>query len=269
MASTFGLSIRRTLLQPYICTTILPPTFLLPLRARFSTISNTTDPEPQPQDFHPISSQPPLSKLHQAPPPQSPQLLSTQEQPTPQPPSADTTPTQSLLSHTLQPASPSQPNTIPTLLPLLAAQPPHYITAHIHARPYLLTAGDTLRLPFLMPRAPLGTILRLNRASMLGSRDYTLRGDVAGKGYINEDWFVCRARVVGVETEPLRVVEKTKRRQRRVKRVKSKMRFTVLRVVDVRVRVPGVEEEEEAKLEAEEEVKLEVEGKSKSKGSED
>ncbi|KAL8906800.1 MAG: hypothetical protein Q9171_006129 [Xanthocarpia ochracea] len=109
-----------------------------------------------------------------------------------------------------------------------------------------------------MPHAPLGTILRLNRASMLGSRDYTLRGDVAGKGYINEDWFVCRARVVGVETEPLRVVEKTKRRQRRVKRVKSKMRFTVLRVVEVGVRVPGMEEEE-ALLEVEEEAEPEVE----------
>lgn len=46
-----------------------------------------------------------------------------------------------------------------------------------------------------------------------------------------------------METEPLRVVEKTKRRQRHVKRVKNKMRFTVLRVMDVGVRVPGEEEE--------------------------
>lgn len=44
--------------------------------------------------------------------------------------------------------------------------------------------------------------------------------------------------MVGVETEPMRVVEKTKRRQRRVKRAKNKMRFTVLRVVEVGVRVP-------------------------------
>lgn len=90
---------------------------------------------------------------------------------------------------------------------------------------------------------------------MLGSRDYTLVGDVVeqggekgakgkGRGYINEDWFVCRARVVGVETEPLRVMEKTKRRNRRIKRVKSKMRFTVLRVLEVGVRVPGMGEGE-------------------------
>lgn len=46
----------------------------------------------------------------------------------------------------------------------------------------------------------------------------------------------------------MRVEEKTKRRQRRVKRVRSKMRFTVLRVVEVGVRVPegGVEVKSEA-----------------------
>ena len=33
----------------------------------------------------------------------------------------------------------------------------------------------------------------------------------------------------------MRVVEKTKRRQRHVKRVRSKMRFTVLRCVELRV----------------------------------
>ena len=46
---------------------------------------------------------------------------------------------------------------------------------------------------------------------------------------------MCRVRVVGVEGEELRIKEKTKRRQRRVKRVGSKMRRTVLRVVELRV----------------------------------
>lgn len=55
---------------------------------------------------------------------------------------------------------------------------------------------------------------------------------------MDERWFVCRARVVGIETEPLRVVEKTKRRRRHVKSAKNKMRFTVLRVAEVGVRVP-------------------------------
>lgn len=40
---------------------------------------------------------------------------------------------------------------------------------------------------------------------------------------------------MGVEGEPMRVEEKTKRRQRHVKTVKSKMRFTILRCVELRV----------------------------------
>ena len=253
MASLLALSIRRSLFQSSTTTITLPSTFLLPLRARLSTITNTTSPEPQPQSYHPTNSPPPPSKLHDVPPSQRPQPSYPHAQPqTAQSTTSSSTtthkPTQSLLSQTLHSASPPNDSKIPALLPLLAAQPPHYITAHIHARPYLLTEGDTLRLPFLMPRAPVGSILRLNRASMLGSRDYTLRGDEGdkgGRGYIDERFFVCRARVVGIETEPLRVVEKTKRRNRKVKRVKSKMRFTVLRVVEVGIRVPGEGEEEE------------------------
>ena len=105
-----------------------------------------------------------------------------------------------------------------------------------------------------MPSVSPGDILRLNRASVLGSRDYTLRaGSAAGqpipgrlangkKAYLDERLFECRARVLGVESEPMRVVEKTKRRQRHVKHVWSKMRFTVLRVMELKVR--GVEEVE-------------------------
>jgi len=61
---------------------------------------------------------------------------------------------------------------------------------------------------------------------------------------VDEGLFVLRAVVVGVEGEPMRVVEKTKRRQRRVKRVRSKMRFTVLRVCELRVLPEGVGKEE-------------------------
>ncbi|KAL8677058.1 MAG: hypothetical protein Q9186_006487 [Xanthomendoza sp. 1 TL-2023] len=241
MAASFTRTLRHSLIQPPLHAAKLPPTYLHPLRAPLSTITHTTDPEPQPQDYHPTTSNPPPSKLHQVPPPQQPHPSPS----TPQPNlPTNLTPTQSLLSQSTQPPTPLPPASTPALLPLLAAQPPYYITAHIHTRPYLLTTGDTLRLPFRMPNVQLGTILRLNRASMLGSRDYTLRGS-GEKGYVDERFFVCRARVVGVETEPLRVVEKTKRRNRKVKRVKSKMRFTVLRVLEVGVRVPGVGEEEE------------------------
>ncbi|KAL8762158.1 MAG: hypothetical protein Q9184_001794 [Pyrenodesmia sp. 2 TL-2023] len=244
MAATLSRSLRSSLFQTALQITTLPPIFLLPLRARLSTIANTTDPELQPSAYKPGPSQPPPSKLYRVPQSQQPQSFpSSPLKPDPtKPTTADLTPSQTLLSQRALPPSPT-PTPTPALLPLLAAQPPHYITAHIHAHPYLLTPGDTLRLPFLMPSAPLGTILRLNRASMLGSRDYTLRG----APWVDERWFVCRARVVSVETESLRVVEKTKRRMRHVKRAKNKMRFTVLRVLEVGVRVPeegsGVMEE--------------------------
>jgi large subunit ribosomal protein L21 len=41
---------------------------------------------------------------------------------------------------------------------------------------------------------------------------------------------------MGVESEPLRIMEKTKRRQRHVKHVKSKHRYTVLRITELEVK---------------------------------
>ena len=58
--------------------------------------------------------------------------------------------------------------------------------------------------------------------------------------YLDDRLFVCRATVMGTEAEPLRIKEKTKRRQRRVKTVKSKHRFTVLKIKEISVR--GVED---------------------------
>jgi hypothetical protein len=122
------------------------------------------------------------------------------------------------------------------LLPLLAVQPSHYIRAHIHGKPYLATVGDTVRLPFHMPGVVPGDVLRLNRASLLGSRDYTLKG----APWVDERVFECRARVLGTEAEPMRCKEKTKRRNRRVKTVRSKHKYTILRVSELRVK--GLEE---------------------------
>lgn len=119
-------------------------------------------------------------------------------------------------------------------LPHLVGQAPHYIVAELHARPYLLTAGDHIRLPFLMPKVKPGDILRFNRASALGSRDFTLKG----APHIDERLYECRVRVTGTESEPLRIKEKTKRRQRHVRRVKSKHRYTMMTVMDVRVKSP-------------------------------
>lgn len=83
-----------------------------------------------------------------------------------------------------------------------------------------------------MPNVQAGDVLRLNRASNIGSRDFTLKG----APYLDERLFECRVRVLGVEAEPIRIKEKTKRRQRHVRRVKSKHKYTILKVVDVKVK---------------------------------
>ncbi|KAI1920623.1 hypothetical protein LOZ58_004563 [Ophidiomyces ophidiicola] len=136
-------------------------------------------------------------------------------------------------------------DTILNLLPHLTSQSPHYVTAHIHARPYLLTVGDTVRLPFLMPDVETGDIIRLNRASVLGSRDFVFRG----APYIDERMFECRARVLGVESEPMRMKEKTKRRQRHVQTVRSKHKYTILKVMQIKIKTVDELMAEGAKLE--------------------
>ena len=100
-----------------------------------------------------------------------------------------------------------------------------------------------------MPHAPPGTVIRLNRATVLGSREYTYRGDP----WVNEKHFVCRALVTGIESEPMRVIKKTKRRQRKVKTVKSKMRYTILRITELKVLPEGEIESADEADEADEE----------------
>ena len=89
--------------------------------------------------------------------------------------------------------------------------------------------------------------MRLNRASLLGSRDYTLKagtnstefydGRRTGEPqYLDERLFECRVRVLGVDSGPMMMKEKTKRRNRKVKTVRSKHKYTVLKVMEVKVK---------------------------------
>lgn len=98
-----------------------------------------------------------------------------------------------------------------------------------------MTPGDQLRLPFKMPGVVPGDVLRLNRASTLGSRDFTLKG----APYVDERLFECRAVVLGTEAEPMRVMIKKKRRCRRKRQVFSKHKYTVLRISEVKVAKVG------------------------------
>jgi large subunit ribosomal protein L21 len=173
-----------------------------------------------------------------------------------------TSTTMSMEIPSTRPPSEPQPlvlsKSIQSLLPALRAQSPHYITAHIHSFPYLLTEGDTLRLPFHMHGVTPGDVLRFNRATILGSRDYTLKAGfsspqhnspvhVRGEAFINkrrtgepsyidERLFECRMRVMALDSGPMMIKEKKKRRNRRTRKVTSKHKYTVLKVMEINVK---------------------------------
>ncbi|KAI6365177.1 hypothetical protein MCOR25_005471 [Pyricularia grisea] len=132
------------------------------------------------------------------------------------------------------PQTESAPSSVPDLLPLLAAQPKHYITVHIHGKPYLVTPGDSVRLPFKMPGVLPGDTLRLDRATTIGSRDFTLQG----KPYVSTDLFRCRATVIGTDSEPIRLKVVKKRRTRRAKTIKSKHFYTTIRISELKILLP-------------------------------
>lgn len=95
-----------------------------------------------------------------------------------------------------------------------------------------------MRLPFRLKDVNVGDILRLTHASVLGSRDYTLKGCP----FIDSNLFECRATVVEETSEPMRIKEKKKQRNRRIKTVKSKHRYTVLRIKELILHdPPGME----------------------------
>ncbi|KAI1467475.1 ribosomal protein L21-like protein [Daldinia caldariorum] len=209
-------SLLRSVLELRTPITRLPPPLLLPIRARSlatTAARHNSEPTTSPSATHTQTTVPPIA-------PSKPPSSSSSSSPTPTP-SAGTTPTTS--------------TSVAQFLPLLRAQPAHYITVLIHGRPYLVTQGDRIRLPFLMHGVLPGDVLRLDRASTLGSRDYTL----VGTPHVDPALFECRATVLGVESEPLRVKVKTKRRNRRSRRVASKHRYTVLAISELKVLGPS------------------------------
>jgi len=209
----FSRALRRSIADAPVSTSALPPTFLLPIRARF--FNSTTQHVESPPDALESSQLPTASSPSPAKIPTNPRTFNRA---VPQAPPLPTKPLE---------LTPS----IRELLPFMTAQPSHYITIHIHGKPYLVTEGDSVRLPFHMPGVVPGDVLRLNKAANLGSRDYTMKGEP----YLDERLFVCRAVVEGAESDPMKIKEKTKRRQRKVKTVKSKHKHTVLRISELKL----------------------------------
>ncbi|KAF2096931.1 hypothetical protein NA57DRAFT_20868, partial [Rhizodiscina lignyota] len=230
-----------------------PPPFLLPLRTRayLTTISHHVEPDNVPE---PLISSAQHVTSNKATNPQKPQPATSM----PQLPHQTTAPPSSPLPSSSEPArrkAPSAPTAHATplalsenlriMLPLLKAQQPHYMTIHIHGKSYLITQGDTIRLPFLMPDVNPGDVLRLDCASIIGSRDFTLKAGSAVRleekrkkklAYLDDRLFVCRAIIMSVETEPLRIIEKKKQRNRHMRHIKSKHRYTCLRISEIRLK---------------------------------
>jgi large subunit ribosomal protein L21 len=127
---------------------------------------------------------------------------------------------------------------VQTLLPLLRSQPPFYATIQIHGKNYFIQAGDSIRLPFVMQGVEPGDVIRMNRAILVGSKDYTLKAGTTetkrdGQKFLDERLYVARARVMGVVKEPERTKVKTKPRQRHARYTVSQHSYTMLKVMEV------------------------------------
>ncbi|KAG5439822.1 hypothetical protein PCANB_000104 [Pneumocystis canis] len=110
-------------------------------------------------------------------------------------------------------------------------QPCYYAVIHIYGRSLIVTEGDIVTLPQKLRDVKLGDIIRLNCVSKLGSRDYTLKG----QPYIDEKLYTCRARVIELTKAPMTYFIKKKRRTRRIKVVKNKQDYTVLRIFEIKI----------------------------------
>lgn len=226
-------SLLRSVLELRTPLTRLPPSFLLPIQSR-RAISSTSSVQ---QELEPQASPNPVASDVISKPPVTPEnpFLAADGSLQPQVPHHDVPePLYPKQPQTTKPLSPESADSIAKLLPLLRTQPNHYITAHVWGRPYLVQEGDQIRLPFKMPGVQPGDVLRLDRASTLGSRDFTLQG----APYIDERLYECRATVTGTESEPLRTKVKTKRRQRKNKTVKSKHQYTIMRITELKLKGP-------------------------------
>ncbi|QSL64368.1 hypothetical protein MERGE_001669 [Pneumocystis wakefieldiae] len=122
-------------------------------------------------------------------------------------------------------SSPQSTSFITTPFEKFLSEPTFYAVIHIYGRPFIVTEGDVLTLPQKLRDVKPGDIIRLNCVSKLGSRNYTLKG----QPYIDQQLYTCRARVLELTKAPMSYFIKKKRRQRRIKVVKGKQDYTVLR----------------------------------------
>ncbi len=100
-----------------------------------------------------------------------------------------------------------------------------YAVFRIHNRPYLVTEGDKVILPFKMNQAEVGDILKLTDVTTLGSRNFTLKDDP-----IDPQIYNLKATVIEKTKRKFEIREVTKKRNRRVRHAKRKGDLTILRI---------------------------------------
>lgn len=105
-----------------------------------------------------------------------------------------------------------------------------YAIFKIHERPYLVTKGDEVILPFRLNRAEVGDTLNLTDVTTIGSRNYKLVDS-----QIDPSIFTIKAVVLEKTKRAYQVREVTKRRNRRVRHAVNKADQTVLRISELKL----------------------------------
>lgn len=90
-----------------------------------------------------------------------------------------------------------------------------YAVCKIHNIPYMVTKGDKLILPYKIKNHKVGDVLKLNKVTTIGSRNFTYNDDNG----IPESAYELTATLAEITREPKYQVYKKKQRCRRLKTV--------------------------------------------------
>ncbi|QPG76815.1 hypothetical protein FOA43_004209 [Brettanomyces nanus] len=106
-----------------------------------------------------------------------------------------------------------------------------YATINIHNRPYLITEGDEIILPFRMKHADIGDVLEFTDITTLGSRNYTYH---MKKG-VDPSFASIKGVILEKTKSPMYIKEVTKRRNRHVRHVEVKHDLTKIRITQLKL----------------------------------
>lgn len=106
-----------------------------------------------------------------------------------------------------------------------------YAEFRIHGRPYVVTEGDKVILPYKVNNAEVGDILNLTDVRAIGSRNYKLVDEP-----VDPSLYTLKATVLEKTKRKFEIREVTKRRNRKVRHAKSKGDLTMIRISELTVK---------------------------------